>query len=65
MSISCYNCKDRFVNDDTGERCHTKCEKYIDYRVNIESKRRFLDNHNKLDKYHEDAMRKKKRRQYK
>ena len=30
--MSCYNCKDRFVNAKTNERCHDSCEKYKVFR---------------------------------
>ncbi len=27
----CLNCTTRWVNEETMTRCHTKCEKYIEY----------------------------------
>lgn len=43
----CEGCKDRFVTED-GQRCHTTCTKYKEYRKKLEVIR---SNHHTEDEY--------------
>lgn len=49
--MSCYNCKDRFINEETGERCHTTCEKYLSFRNKLDTITMNKRNDDKLNQY--------------
>ena len=39
VSAPCKDCKDRWFNPDTLERCHGSCNKYKDYKDKLEQNR--------------------------
>ena len=48
----CKDCKDRWINTDTLQRCHSSCEKYAAYKSELEEKRAYFNKERELDKYH-------------
>lgn len=40
VECPCKDCKDRYINPDTLERCHSTCKKYLKYKDKLEENRR-------------------------
>ena len=44
----CKDCKDRWINTETLERCHNTCKKYLAYKEKLEINRRLHNDERKV-----------------